>query len=78
MIAEESRCLGPACQLYQDFVAFTVSTANQAECLPLLRFIMGVYGEEGGIERSCVERIMGVYGGERGIERGCVERIMVV
>lgn len=40
VIAEECRGLGPARQLYQDFVAFTVSGPHQPESLPILKFIM--------------------------------------
>lgn len=39
-VAEECRGMGPACELYQDFINFTLTTPHHPQCLPLLRFIM--------------------------------------
>lgn len=38
-VAEECRGLGAACELYQDFISFTLPSPQQPKCLPLLRFI---------------------------------------
>ncbi|XP_063868405.1 CDK5 regulatory subunit-associated protein 3-like [Scylla paramamosain] len=38
-VAEECRGLGAACELYQDFINFTLPGPHQPKCLPLLRFI---------------------------------------